>query len=127
MKKLLILTIVALSAATIQAQPVVQNQQIQGPTWDGINLPDDFTQASLNAQGGNQPYVFYWEPQTSQNIVVNLDPVTGNYGYMIIGEYPASFQYWVKDATDNTSAPATVTITPGPIVANPENTEKSLK
>ena len=61
---------------------------------------------------GEQPYLF--ELNQAQNANVTLLPYGGFTA--TITAMPASFQYTVRDASGDSSAPATITLMPGPML-----------
>lgn len=116
MKKLLFIGLIINSLFAINAysQPTIQNRQIPGPTWDGVHLPGLATMSFLHvAQGGNPPYTFtlFGQPQ-NMNIIIQPN---GQYIFTING-YPASFQFISISSQGASSAPATITFVPGPLL-----------
>ena len=115
MKKL-VLSMLALVSGNILAQPIAQNSQF-------VAAPNSMQVAghlfSL-VQGAQQPYLF--ELHQAQNANVVLLPYGGFTA--TITAMPASFQYSVRDASGDTSALATITLIPGPMLPDPDMEEK---
>jgi hypothetical protein len=107
MKKLL-LSMLVMSVGTILAQPVAQDRQFfAAPNSREVNQS-----LSGLVQGGNPPYMF--QINQAQNATVALNP-TGDF-YATITDMPSSFQYTVTDVNGDSSAPATITLVPGPLL-----------
>lgn len=106
MKKLLLLSLAAISAASIQAQPVVQDARFTTThsTYSG-NL------VSL-VRGGNPPYTYARGQVTGDDLEVTVTD-DGNFIAAVPMSYngDAQFQYTATDSNDNESNPGTITIT----------------
>lgn len=109
MNKLLLLTIAAISVASIQAQPVAKNYILlaneEAPAFTGAHVTDP----SILAEGGVPPYTFAGAQQEINGTLDYMLP-NGDFAFNVVN-YPASFQFTVTDSNGNVSQPGTITIT----------------
>jgi hypothetical protein len=107
MKKL-VLSLLVMSVGSIFAQPVAQNKSFVAAP-NSMKVTESL---SPLVQGGQPPYMFQIEQAINAVVVVNMNGLFS----AEITAMPASFDYTVTDANGDTSAPATVTLTSGPLL-----------